>query len=272
MKRKYITPIVVILLISAIIWIITNRRIDDAATSAISMPVLKIKIGSVEEGYPYDGDPDTIVKHTGFDLCYNEVYEQASWVAYILTRDEVESGKEERSENFRPDTAVVTGSAVLKDYAGSGYDRGHLAPAADMKWSEQAMSESFLLSNMSPQVPGFNRGIWARLEAKVRDWALQNDSLLVITGPVFNKINTYIGESRVGVPGAYFKVITDISSPEYKVIAFLLDNKSSGKDLFSFAVTVDSVEKVTGYDFFSKLPDQEMVEWFESRLITTGWQ
>lgn len=272
MKKKNILLVIVILLVVLLVWIISNRRMDEAATAAISMPVIKIQIDSVEEGFPYDGDPDTIVRHAGFDLSYNEKYEQASWVAYILTREEVESGSEERTDNFRPDTAVITGSAVLKDYAGSGYDRGHLAPAADMKWSAQAMSESFLLSNMSPQVPGFNRGVWSRLEAKVREWAVENDSLLVITGPVLEDISTYIGDSHVGVPGAYFKIIADISSPEYKVIAFLLENNTSGKDIFSFAVTVDSVEKVTGFDFFSKLPDQDMVEWFESRLITTGWK
>ena len=272
MARKKIALVLAIILACLLIWVMTNRRTDVAATAAMFMPVVEIKIDSVEEAYPYNGDPDTVIKHAGFDLSYSEKYEQASWVAYILTREEVETGNEERTDDFRPDTAVISGSAVLKDYSGSGYDRGHLAPAADMKWSAQAMSESFLLSNMSPQVPGFNRGVWARLESKVRDWAVQNDSLLVITGPVLNNINTFIGESRVGVPGAYFKVIADISYPEYKAIAFLLENKSSGDDLFSFAVTIDSVEKVTGYDFFSNLPDQEMVEWFESRLITTGWK
>jgi endonuclease G len=125
---------------------------------------------------------------------------------------------------------------------------------------------------MSPQVPGFNRGVWSRLETKVRQWAVENDSLLVITGPVLGNIDTFIGDNRVGVPKYYFKVLADISSPTYKAIAFLIENKSSSADLFSFAVPVDSVEKVTGFDFFSRLPNQEMIEWMESRLVLSGWR
>jgi endonuclease G len=89
-----------------------------------------------------------------------------------------------RKDNFRSDPKVKTGSAALSDYKGSGYDRGHLAPAADFKWSATAMSESFYMSNMSPQVPGFNRGIWKNIESTVRNWAVENDEIYIVTGPV----------------------------------------------------------------------------------------
>jgi len=124
---------------------------------------------------------------------------------------------------------------------------------------------------MSPQLPGFNRGVWSRLETKVREWAVENDSILVITGPVLNDIDNYIGENRVGVPKAYFKVLADISPPTYKVIAFLLNNQSSTADIFTFVVSVDSLEMVTGYDFFSSLTDQSMIGRMESGTSISGW-
>jgi endonuclease G len=214
---------------------------------------------------------DTIRSYLGFDLGYNERYEQASWVTYVLTREEIEGGHVDRTDDFRADTTISTGSAQLADFRGSGFDRGHLAPAADMKWSQQAMSESFLLTNMSPQNPSFNRGIWRRLEEQVRRWAVEKDSILVICGPVLQEIDSFIGENQVGIPPAYFKVLADLSPPGHSMIAFLLPNDRSDRDPIHFAVTVDSLEQVTGYDFFASASDPETVEWFEGRLDLSGW-
>jgi endonuclease G len=233
---------------------------------------IRIELPDLAAGYPFSIRSDTIHHYTGFDLAYNETYEQAAWVAYVLTRKEVESGFYERSDDFRADTSISSGSATLADYRGSGYDRGHLAPAADMKWDLQAMSESFLLSNMSPQEPSFNRGIWSKLEDKVRDWAVEKDSIYVVTGPVLSTIQSSIGANEVGVPAYYFKVLADLSPPQYSIIAFLLPNKASRKDLLSFAITVDSLERFTGYDFFSSAPDQQSVEWLEGHLDINSWK
>lgn len=141
-----------------------------------------------------------------------------------------------------------------------------------MKWSEQAMHESFLLSNISPQYPSFNRGIWRQLEEKVRQWAIEKDSLYVITGPVLDPIRGVIGENEVGIPGYYFKVLVDLSPPEYSMIAFLLPNNGSTNELSDYAITVDSLEKVTGYDFFARAPDQEMIDWMEGVLVSADWR
>jgi endonuclease G, mitochondrial len=146
-----------------------------------------------------------------------------------------------------------------------------MAPAGDMKWSARAMSESFLLSNMSPQEPGFNRGIWSRLEAQVRDWAIKNDSIIVITGPVLKSVKKYIGKDHVGVPDYYFKVIADISAPSYKVIAFLLPNRSSTGDVMNYTVTIDSVERITGYNFFPLMHDKEMKTRMEKYNYARLW-
>ncbi len=189
----------------------------------------------------------------------------------MLTRDEIESGTIERTDNFRSDTSIVTGSASLADYRGSGFDRGHLAPAGDMKWDQLAMSQSFLMSNMSPQLPAFNRGIWRKLETEVRNWALEKDSLYVITGPLFSPADSLIGENGVGVPSHYFKVLVDLSPPDHDMIAFLLPNSSSSEDLIQFAITVDSLEQLTAYDFFSVAPDQKMIDWLEQRIEPGNW-
>jgi endonuclease G, mitochondrial len=272
MKRR--KPVIPVLLFFSVVFIayFIIKNYYTSKSGSEKLPELVLKISDVSEGYPIDNMNDTILRYTGFTISYNEKNEQPAWVAYILTRSEVQGGNETRTENFRPDRNVSTGSAMLKDYSGSGYDRGHMAPAADMKWSSKAMSESFLLSNMSPQEQGFNRGIWSRLEAKVRDWAVENDSILVISGPVLKGIKKYIGKDSVGVPDYYYKVIADISYPSYKVISFVLPNKSSNKEILEYAVTIDSVEKITGIRFFPSIMDYPMRKRLESTLSTSLWK
>ena len=199
---------------------------------------------------------DAIIKHTGYTLSYNEEYEQANWVAYELTREETKKAVE-RSNKFKPDPLVKTGSARDEDYLSSGYDRGHLAPAADMSWSVKTMTESFYYSNMSPQEQAFNRGIWKKLEEQVRDWAVQNGDIYVVTGPVLVPGLKTIGPDKVAVPKAYYKVILDYSLPDIKGIAFVMPNEASDKPLQSFVVSIDTVEKLTGLDFFPLLPDAQ---------------
>jgi endonuclease G len=196
------------------------------------------------------------IHKTGFSLLYNEAHEQATWVAYQLTKSETQ-GFIERTDNFREDPMVKTGSATSADYQGSGYDRGHLAPAGDMGWSSLAMSESFYYSNMSPQIPAFNRGIWKRLEEKVRLWAMDYDTLYVVTGPVLTLDLPKIGPSQVSVPRYYYKVLLDYSEPEIKGIGFVMPNLGSKLPLQYYAVSIDSVERLTGIDFFPKLADEQ---------------
>lgn len=200
----------------------------------------------------YNGE---IIEKEYYTLKYNEKFEQAEWVAYELTRDEV-LGPTKRKDTFKADPSIDTGSATLDDYKGSGYDRGHLAPAADMKMSSKSMSDSFYMSNMSPQAPGFNRGIWSLLESYVRTWAYENESIYVVTGPVLTN-NGYptIGNNEVAIPEYYFKVILDIIGDEIKAIGFILPNEKSSQKLEEYAVTIDEVEDFTGLDFFHLLED-----------------
>lgn len=233
---------------------------------------ISISWESLSIAYPTANTTDTILSYDGFDLAYNEEFEQAAWVAYVLTREEIESGNIDRTDNFRSDKSITSGSSSLSDYRGSGYDRGHLAPAGDMKWDPLVMSQSFLMSNMSPQLPAFNRGIWRKLETQVRQWAIQKDSLYVITGPLLEPIDSLIGDNEVGVPGYYFKVLVDLSPPDHSMIAFLLPNVGSSDPLMQFALSVDSLEQITTYDFFAKAPDQEVIAWLEKQFDPGNWE
>lgn len=219
-----------------------------------------ISIDSPEDAQssPYDnlklGIPamaDSVLDRRGYALGYSEKHEQPLWVTYRLTAAEAGSKTADRSDDFRVDPYISTGSARAEDYAKSGYDRGHLAPAADMAWSEKAMSESFYFSNMSPQEPGFNRGIWRKLEAKVRDWAIDKGELQVVTGPIFLNRNKSIGNNQVVVPQAYYKVLYAPEAKPPAMLGFILSNSGSDRDLQEYAVTVDQVESVTGLEFFT---------------------
>lgn len=207
-----------------------------------------------------------LVKHEGYSLSYNEAHEQANWVSYLHTRSH-SIANTERGNDFRSDPAVKSVSAELVDYAGSGYDRGHLAPAADMAWSDKAMSESFYLSNMSPQLPGFNRGIWKQLEALVRGWAAEYDSILIVTGPVLNEDLQKIGPNQVSVPDQYYKLVYKMKGKDFESIAFILSQHASG-DLKTYATTVNHLEGVVGIDF---LHSSDEAHRRESELCLECW-
>jgi endonuclease G len=196
---------------------------------------------------------EEIISHTAYSFSFNEKYEQANWVAYMLTKAHLGDGVE-RSNRFMEDPLVLSGTATNADYAKSGYDRGHLAPAADMSWSLQVMQESFYYSNMSPQLPGFNRGIWKKLEEQVRTWALQYDTLYVVTGPILEVGLPTIGPNRVSVPKAYFKAL--IAPKQQKGIAFVMPNAKSEAAVLAFSLSIDALETKINRDLFFQLPDQ----------------
>jgi endonuclease G len=202
-----------------------------------------------------------IIQHTNYSLSYNEQAEQADWVSYKLTPSSI-SNDIGRTNDFREDSLVQNGSATLADYWHSGYDRGHLAPAGSMKNDTESMSESFFMSNMSPQIPGFNRGVWKRLEEKVRYWVESNDSVFVTTGPILDKPIDTIGTNNVIVPRAYYKTLLAFKDDIVMGIAFLLPHEESDKSLYSFATSIDSIEVITGIDFYRDLepPIQTKVE------------
>jgi endonuclease G len=207
------------------------------------------------------------ISHKYYILSYNEDTEQANWVYYKLTKEMLQ-GDAQRNSSFRNDPLVTTKSASTKDYTMSGYDRGHLCPAADMKFDDTAMYESFYMSNVSPQIPEFNRGIWKELESQVRNWTYEKDSLYVITGPIFDDVDVRIGKNEVRVPKYLFKILYDAAYNQ--MIAFTLPNIASDQPFTDFVVSVDSLESLTNIDFFSQLPDS-MENRLEKRIQLSSW-
>ncbi len=202
-----------------------------------------------------NGIKSQIVRHTGYTLSYNNDTRNANWVGYELTDEEV-AGVVERGENFTPDPLVMGVQAVDDDYKKSGWDRGHLAPAADMKWSRRAMDESFYLSNVSPQNKQLNRGTWKKLEELCRDKAELYGKVTIVTGPVFyGKKKRSIGKNKVLIPDAFFKVLLSDYRGTCRTIGFLCENTAGKKGLKECARSVDEIEKIARIDFFAALPD-----------------
>ena len=243
---------------------------DGSWVYADSVPLYNIRSTEVSKlEIPKTQRKEVVISHTGYSLSYNETHQQANWVAYELTNEETNKTWA-RTDKFLTDPKVKTGTANDKDYSRSVYDRGHLAPASDMGWSAPAMAKSFYYSNMSPQEPGFNRGIWKRLEGLVRTWAVDNKSVFIVTGPVLTNGLTTIGENKVSVPKYYYKVILDYKEPSIKGIGFIISNTSSSEQLQLYAVSIDSIEKFTGIDFFPLLAD-EQENIIESTLNIKSW-
>ena len=197
-----------------------------------------------------------VIEHIGYTVSYNKSLRNPNWVAYELTTAEVK-GEEPRNGDFIPDPDVKGTQATDNDYKRSGWDRGHLAPAADMKWSEQAMKESFYLSNISPQNNNLNRGVWKSIEELTRDVANRYGNVLVVTGPVFKtpKGKGTIGKNKVVIPDAFYKVLL-INDNGYKGIGFWCENAAGKKKLKTYARSIDEIEELTGLDFFHRLPDE----------------
>lgn len=196
-----------------------------------------------------------IIRHTGFTLSYDADFKTPQWVAWTLTAAKAE-GTVPREKNFRPDPDVRGAQAYTKDYSHSGYDRGHMAPAGDMKWSEAAMRESFYLTNVCPQNQNLNRGDWKDLEELERTWAVKFGAVSIAAGPVYSsKSPERIGANKVAVPSAFFKVLL-IGYPDApRAYAFVFPNEAGSHALTYYQFSVDDVEDLTGMDFFSALPD-----------------
>ncbi len=234
-----------------------------------SIKLEQIQVDLHQNGLPALKEGETLIEHSAMSLVYSEKHEQAQWVAHIITPDIITSNLG-RTNDFRVDKKISTGTAVEEDYFlkkkkadgeyeydGFGWDRGHLAPSADFRWSQKAMSESYLYSNMSPQVAEFNRGKWAELEGSLRGYLFRNPNtqLYVVTGPILKDGLPVVERSinKVTIPKLYFKVVIDLKNK--KAVGFIMPNKSINYPISSFAISIDKVEEETGLDFFTNLPD-----------------
>ena len=236
-----------------------------------------------EIGYPISKNETEIVNHTAMTLGYSEANEQAAWVMHMVI-PEVEFANVSRTNDFRIDSLVTTGSAVESDYFlksvaadgemeydGFGYDRGHLAPSADFRWSQKALSESYFYSNMSPQKPEFNRERWAELESWIRTYVIDfKESVYVVTGPILEEGLMQQGANKVSIPEQFYKIVLDLEGDKKKAIAFLMPNEHCAYPVSGYVTSVDEIEKLTGLDFFSSLEDSEENQ-LEAMESLVGW-
>ena len=208
-----------------------------------------------------------IINHKYYTLSYNEFHEQAEWLHYKLSFPMI-NGSTKRTNNFKKDLMVKTGSASPSDYYKSGFDRGHLAPAADMKLNKIMMSESFLMTNISPQNGSFNKGGWKKLEELVRSWGSYKTLYITTAGVLNDKNLMKIGDNNVSIPARFYKIIFD--PKQKKVISFLMPNKKITNELINYTVTVDFIENITGIDFLAEL-DDNIEEKIESNVDVSNW-
>jgi endonuclease G len=208
------------------------------------------------------------IQHSYYTLSYSSTHRQAEYSYYYLSPESILGGQA-RTDDFRVDPKVTSNPVKSTDYQGSGYDRGHLCPAADMALNLTAMSETFYMSNMSPMAASFNRGIWSRLEDWVREEALGNSGLHVVTGPILSSSCGSLKES-ITVPCAYYKIVFKEGS-QPKMLGFVLSNAGASGSLQAFAVSVDEIEKKTGLDFFPQL-ENTLEQSLESKVNLSGWR
>lgn len=201
------------------------------------------------------GTPEQILKRTGYVASYNKTTLLPNWVAWHLTAERTEGSAKHSGVDFAEDTEVPEPRATDWDYYNSGYDRGHMCPAADNKWSKKAMEESFLFTNMCPQNGNLNRGDWNEMEMACRKWAKKYGDLYIVCGPILYKgKHKTIGKNKVVVPEAFFKVVLR-TGDDPQAIGFIYKNTSGNRPKDSYVNTVDEVERITGIDFFPSLPD-----------------
>ena len=233
-----------------------KKKSENSTAKILDKKSTKDYLKGIKDLYIPDFKPEQssqTLHYTGFSLSYNNNTKIANWVGYELTADETVS-KVKRVNKFVKDPNVMN-SATNKDYLKSGYDRGHLAPAADMGWSEKSMFESFYYSNMTPQEPSFNRGIWKELEEKCRNWAQRDSAIIIVTGPIVSGEEKKLGNTGIVIPNYFVKAILYPFSEKPHSIGFVIKNEGSLKQLKEFSITIDSLETLTGFDFFQQLPD-----------------
>lgn len=258
MSKKKDSKIAIIALVVALILILAVVIGRAACTSCSNVEAAgqTAKNGYANLEYTLIGSsiPSKDLEYEGFRVSFNPQTHVPNWVGWELLGSET-TGDISRSNNFWQDMDVE-GCASLEDYRRSGYDRGHMCPAADQKWSQKAMEDCFVLTNMAPQDGALNRGAWQTLEDKTRQWAQRDSALIVVAGPIYNPgEKRFIGDG-VRVPDAFFKVLLAPYVELPRAIGFVYPNMSSPGNMQNYVMTVDEIETLTGYDFFSSLPDE----------------
>lgn len=268
-KRNVIIALWLILVLAVAI-VLAHRVIARDVLSSASIDSNGLPEGILDINVP-DSVDNIVIPYLAHTVYFNTSRHVPNATIYLLTAEHTK-GEVPRFNNFIRDDSIAA-CANAWDYSNSGFDRGHMSPAGDMKWDEEAMRQSFFMTNVCPQNRSLNMGAWNKLEIKTREWAQQFGRIIVITGPIFDHPNGTIGkEMLIPVPTAFFKVLYCPDEPNKQMIAFIMDNQPGvSRKIRQSCVTVDEVEERTGLDFFAALDDDE-----ESALEATSdyqaWQ
>lgn len=249
---------------------LTNNTTNKTSKQTTVVATMTFNTAGLELPTTAKGRVSQIIKHIGYTTNYNVSWLIPNWVAYDLTKKEVHGTFPRPKKPFEPDPLVNGKSAEHEDYTNSGYSRGHMAPAADMKWSEQAMSESFYLSNICPQLAELDGGVWERLENRCRALA-DEGSVYICCGPIMPSTPKRIGANGVSVPSKFFKVLCMQRKGKWQAVGFIMPNSAIKGSIFDYAMSVDEVEKATGHNFFPSLPD-DIEKIIESAWKMKDWQ
>lgn len=211
------------------------------------------------------------LKREGYIAAYDPTTKLPVWVAWNLTSKHSDGPYKRNGIKFAPDMDVPAPRAENMDYVNSGYDRGHMCPSGDNRWSEKAQTQSFLYTNCCPQLHNLNSGDWKELEEKCRVWAEKYGSIYIVCGPLMlNKKHKTIGKNKVVVPEAFYKVVLRLgNSPS--AIGFVYRNEKTNKKMSAYVNSVDDVERLTGLDFFSSLPDN-IEDKVETKADLSDWE
>lgn len=215
---------------------------------------------------------EIMAHYTGFTVSFNPDMHVPNYVIWELTANEAQADSVTRSgAKFTCDYSIE-GCPDTYDYRNSGFDRGHMCPAADMKWSRQAMDDCHIMTNIAPQTHKLHGGPWKTLESNCRKWALRDSALIIISGPILtDRLSRRIGTTGVIVPERYFKVVLAPYANPPRGIAFIMNNYDTTGGVQPTATTIDEVETITGFDFFAALPD-EIENQVESQSNYQQWQ
>lgn len=235
-----------------------KHRLDNARQLRDALEVVKMP----------DGVSNRRLAYHGFWVYFNAHHHIPNCTVYELTRHEVD-GRLSRAGSFETDS-TVEGCARPWDYTLSGYERGHMVPARDLLWSREALHHSFKMTNVCPQAKSLNEGGWAKLEEKVREWCRRDSALIVVTGPILSAHMKTIGKQHIAVPRHFFKIVLAPYGKVAKAIAFIYPNGACNRSLSHYAVSIDSIEKLTGMDFFDALPN-ELEHNLESNVNLDLW-
>lgn len=238
--------------------------------SLLSQQRLNITMKNV---LPTSNGDECVIDHKNYMELYSPIEKQSVCVAYLLTKEMVQHPIYKRINAFKKDPLIKKDYSLPSDYNHSGYDKGHLCPCEDMRWDSNAMLSTFYMSNMSPQIPTFNRCDWKKLEEMTRHYAIANDSIIVVVMPIFDGSSKCIGTDNVVVPTAFCRIVIDVSYPTYKAIAFIMVNDSVvGRDIYKCAMSVTASEKIIKRFLFGTEKDKTQFEQLLENVCISDWK